>query len=177
MRKHNTANTKGTTEIRLAAQLCTFLNARGCCVWRHNNAGTFSPAKAEPMVRRIFAVAIQGQWPIETCMKAWKEVVAQSWAKTPSQFPGIFDVVGFDANGKFIAIEVKLGADHLSTEQKEFWKKVQETGATPYLVRDLHVFTQNWREKYAPKHQGYVQQGPKSQPINSYRIGIFQEGT
>lgn len=57
---------------------------------------------------------------------------------------GVADILGIQGGtGRLIAIEVKIGKDKLSVEQKGFLKNVEHYGGITYVAKDLLEF-QDW---------------------------------
>ena len=59
---------------------------------------------------------------------------------------GISDILAC-VNGKFVAIEVKIGKDHLSPEQEGFLKNIEHVGGIALVVKAFEDFKQQWKEK------------------------------
>lgn len=53
---------------------------------------------------------------------------------------GVSDIIGFDQNGRFVAVEVKVGKDKLSEEQTQFLKDVQAAGGIAIVAHSLEDF-------------------------------------
>jgi hypothetical protein len=151
MKKHITANNhKGVTETGIIMQVCTLMNNRGYCVWRHINTGAFNARKAADLILPLFEPLRSGQLSQANFEKAVKNALSLSWGKTPGIFPGIFDITGFNlSTGKLVAIEIKLGSDDLRPEQRDFMAKVKAAGGEVYVVRDFPLFSKNFRAREA----------------------------
>jgi len=151
MKKHITANNAaGVTETGIIMQVCTLMNNRGYCVWRHINTGAFNARKAADLILPLFEPLRSGQLSQANFEKAVKNALSLSWGKTPGIFPGIFDIVGFNCRtGKFVAIEIKLGTDEMSGHQRDFKSKADSSKCETYIVRDFPLFSKNFRAREA----------------------------
>ena len=58
---------------------------------------------------------------------------------------GVADILAC-GNGRFIAIEVKTGADRPRPEQIGFQRSVEATGGTHFYVKDFEDFKHQWEE-------------------------------
>ena len=151
MKKHTTVNNhKGITETGIIMQVCTLMNNRGYCVWRHSNTGSFNAKKAADLILPLYAPLRSGQLSEANFSEAVKNALSLSWGRTPGIFPGIFDIVGFRlSTGKMTIVEIKLGSDELRPEQRDFMKKVKDAGGETYVVRDFPLFSHNFRAREA----------------------------
>ena len=72
------------------------------------------------------------------------DVQAQVFRKSRHNLRGKSDVLGFHkTTGRFLACEIKVGADRLSVHQKEFLQSVQEAGGLALVIghtRDLEPY-------------------------------------
>lgn len=60
----------------------------------------------------------------------------QAWRKHPGNMPGKSDIIGFhQTTGRFLACEIKAGADRLRPDQETFLRAVQEAGGLALVVR------------------------------------------
>ena len=48
------------------------------------------------------------------------------------------DIIGFDRQGRFIAVECKTGTGRLTSYQKDWWDKAAEAGVNGIVARDIH---------------------------------------
>ena len=60
---------------------------------------------------------------------------------------GVSDIIGFDPNGRFVAIEIKIGKDKLSEEQTQFLAEVQAAGGLAIVAHSLEDFWEKFRLK------------------------------
>ncbi len=150
MKKHITANNhKGVTETGIIMQVCTLMNNRGYCVWRHSNTGTFNAREAKAALMGLYLAVKHGQLSPDNYETAIDTIFGRAWKKTPGIFPGIFDITGFNlSTGKLVAIEIKLGSDELRPEQRDFMAKVKAAGGEVYVVRDFPLFSHNFMARH-----------------------------
>lgn len=151
MIKHRTA-TGYTNEAQTIARLVTFLNERGCRVWRHPNTGTFNPDKVTEAILSMYEAVKTNAINKQAFLQGLQRAMQLGWGPTLCQIKGTWDIVGFDSFGKILAIEVKFGKDDLSPEQVIFRDEVQSVGGHCYIVRDFDVFSQNWYQ-YEQRHR------------------------
>lgn len=59
---------------------------------------------------------------------------------------GVSDILAC-LKGRLIAIEVKIGADRLSSEQTGFLKNIEHVGAIAIVAKDFPNFLSCWQEK------------------------------
>lgn len=64
---------------------------------------------------------------------------------------GVADILAC-VNGKFVAIELKMGKDRLSDEQIGFIKSIQYTGGIAMVVSSWEDFQQQWESLVVNKH-------------------------
>lgn len=94
----------------LTKSIVTYMNINGYKVWRNNNTGVYDPG-----------------------IKAFR--------KNPNNLKGVSDVIGFrKGDGRFIAIEVKVGKDRISPEQAVFIEEVKKAGGVSLVARSLDTF-------------------------------------
>lgn len=84
-----------------------FLNVMGYKAWRNNNGAVY-------------------------------DVKAKSFRKNPNTLLGVPDIIGFNkTTGKFIGVEIKVGKDRLSPEQKDFQKIALDSGCICIVVKEI----------------------------------------
>lgn len=153
MKQHTTQMGGYTTEIRVAAQICTLLNNRyGFRVSRTNNTGAFDAKDAEEEIIDLYHAIASGQFSKDHFRASVSEILNRSFRKTPSQIKGWPDITGFDSRGKFGGIEIKLGNDQMSVEQSLFKKEVLSVGGWYYEVRSFELFSRTFADKYQHNH-------------------------
>jgi len=143
MNKHRTA-TGFTNEAQTIAKLVTFLNERGCRVWRHPNTGTFKPETAAEIIFQLFDAVKAGNLSKPLFEKAVKNALSLSWGPTMCQIKGTPDIIGFDSFGRILGLEVKLGGDAMRAEQTQFQAEIESVGGHFYVVRDFNTFSHYW---------------------------------
>lgn len=63
-----------------------------------------------------------------------------------SSTPGISDIIGYEKKtGKFLAVEIKVGADKLSPYQQRFLDGVASSGGYAYVVKTVDDLTEKLR--------------------------------
>jgi hypothetical protein len=135
-------------EVDMIEGVVAFLNANGCKAWRSQNTGRFNQAAALAGLMKLFAqfVAVAltgnaGKIKIADVKAQVSKVLQQSWVKVPGGIKGVSDVVGYSKKtGKWIAVEIKIGADRLSEDQIKFMQDLKAAGGQVYLCRDLNEF-------------------------------------
>ena len=81
---------------------------------------------------------------------AWRQNSTGIWDKTkgiyrPSGKKGVSDILGcLPPTGKLLAIEVKIGRDHTSDEQKGFLSNVKSCGGIALAVKTYEDFLEQW---------------------------------
>jgi len=95
-----------------------WLNLNGFKAWRQNNAGIY-------------------------------DIKKEVFRKNPHNLKGVADVIGFNKkSGLFIAIEIKVGRDKLSVEQKKFLGEVAMATGVAMVAHSfddfLIKFEQQW---------------------------------
>ena len=74
----------------------------------------------------------------------------QTYRKLQGQAKGTSDIIGMQkGTGRFIAIEIKIGADSLSPEQHEFLNDVSEGGGIAMIAHSLDDFLKRWEYRKA----------------------------
>lgn len=69
--------------------------------------------------------------------------------RSNSATPGVSDIIGFHRDtGKFLACEIKVGGDRLSTAQDEFLKAVLRAGGKALVVRHADDLTPYLTKKH-----------------------------
>lgn len=93
------------------------LNLKGFVAWRQNNGGVY-------------------------------DVKLGSFRKKgKSEMQGVSDIIGYcKKTGKFMAIEVKIGKDTLSVEQRMFLEDVNKAGGIGLVVKSTDDFLAQYEE-------------------------------
>lgn len=153
MKQHRTDTGGYTTEIRVAAQICTLLNNRyGFRVRRTNTTGAFDTTDVEQEIVDLYEAIVSGQLAKAHFRASVSEILKKGFRQSPVQIKGWPDVSGFDSRGRFGGIEIKLGYDQMRPEQELFKKEVLATGGWYYEVRDFELFSRTFADKYQHNH-------------------------
>lgn len=148
MKKHTDSLGKEVTEISVICQIITLMNNHGYCVWRHSNTGGFNSLFVQVTIEKLFPAVATGCLTQKQYSESVRTTIKRGWRKTPGQLVGIPDIVGFNLlTGKFVAVELKIGLDTLSQEQRQFNEKAKNAGSETYIVKDFPVFSQYLRKK------------------------------
>lgn len=99
------------SEQRLVNEIKSYLNGQGHFVWRNNSGVTRSSYTNKAGIRRD---------------RAWRSGVR-----------GASDVIGLSKDGRFIAIECKVGYNKPTDSQSEFLREVSERGGIAAVVYSL----------------------------------------
>ncbi len=144
------------TEALLINKVVGFLNANGYIVWRQQTTGHFNRVQAiTTMETLVFSLAKVLAADVKFDKTRVKKLVSEGldkcWRKVPDSIRGISDIVGWNARtGKWVAVEIKIGSDHLSAEQKDWMQKCRDAGGEVFLVREFESFTSGfWRNRNA----------------------------
>lgn len=97
---------KNMSEQQLVNECKSYLNSRGCFVWRNNSGVTRSFYKGRE--------------------RMWRSGVR-----------GASDIIGVFADGRFIAIECKVGYNKPTPHQTEFINEVKSRGGIAGVVKSL----------------------------------------
>lgn len=105
-------NTKGKTVTAngLTQSVIRWLGFNGFVAWRNNNGAVYDKKK-------------------------------NIYRKNPAHKLGVPDVIGYrNRDGKFVAIEIKVGKDELSIWQKNFILEAKKNNCIAMVVRNLDEF-------------------------------------
>lgn len=59
---------------------------------------------------------------------------------------GVSDILALiPPNGRLVAIEIKIGKDHLSPEQEGFLKNIEHCGGLFFIAKDYESFNAWWK--------------------------------
>lgn len=99
------------TETQLVAGCISHLNIAGHYVWR-NNTGVF--------------------------LHDYKTKLGiQKTSHIKASFKGASDIIGIHKDGRFLAVECKVGKNKPTPQQDEFIRRVQELGGYAYVVYSI----------------------------------------
>lgn len=150
MKKHINTRQQTTTEIKTIAQICTFLNARGYCVWRHSNTGMFDASAANSDLCKLYIPAKSGQLNFSHFQDGVANILAKGFRKVPCSIKGVPDIIGFNKRtGALVAIEVKLPGDRFSADQTDMLESMRRAGCETYVVKDFPTFSEFFSKKLA----------------------------
>lgn len=133
---------KPVSANKFTKQVVAFLNSNGFYVWRQNNVGIFDSRSALSKIMNIVSNCLRFKSAIQKT--DIKKALESSYRKNNQNKKGVSDVIGIHkVSGKFVAIEIKVGKDQLSPEQKYFLQTVEKNGGYSIVPKDLEdVF--NW---------------------------------
>ena len=98
-----------TTTNQVTAAIIRYLNLKVGYSWRNNSVGVWDPQKKIYRKNRGFGF-----------------------------IKGTSDILGIEKDtGRFIAVEVKIGRDKLSPQQKTFLENIQKMGGHAIVARSL----------------------------------------
>lgn len=175
-RKHATAKPQTLREeTDLIMRVIDFLNRNGYCVWRAHNSGHYSTQQVAEGLTKWFVglakspevVARLSEQVDGTAYKTTRgqlvrkvnEQLDKGWRKVQGGRKGVPDILGFRLNGgKMVGVEVKIGLDELSNEQKQLLDEMRKAGCEVWLVRSFDSFVEGFCKRYekggmAPKDE------------------------
>lgn len=138
-----------SAQFELIGKIVAYMNARGFCVWHQPNSGRFdADHAAERLVELVLTLRKLGQsYPKAQIEKAIKKALAESWRKIPHATKGVADIIGLHCSGKFVAVEVKIGSDRTSDDQREWLARVQGFNGRTVVVSDFAEFQRLFTSK------------------------------
>jgi hypothetical protein len=148
---------KRSEQFRVIGEIVEYMNARGFFVWHQPNSGRFDADHAlERLTELVLTLRKLGQsYPKAQIEKAIKNILAESWRKVPHAIKGPADVIGWHiGSGRFVGIEVKIGADRLSDEQTTWLLKLKHDGGSSVVVSsraELDMIFKQGRKRAKPE--------------------------
>lgn len=139
-----------SAQFELIGKIVAYMNARGFYVWHQPNSGRFDAEHAaERLVELVLTLRKLGQsYPKAQIEKAIKNALAESWRKIPHATKGVADIIGLHGkSGTFVAVEVKIGSDRLSDDQRTWIARVQEYGGRVVEVGTFAEFERLFTSK------------------------------
>lgn len=138
-----------SAQFELIGKIVAYMNARGFYVWHQPNSGRFdADYAAERLVELVLTLRKLGQsYPKAQIEKAIKSALAKSWRRIPHMTKGVADIIGLHGSGKFVAVEVKIGNDRLSDDQRTWIARVQEYGGRVVEVGTFAEFERLFTSK------------------------------
>jgi len=129
----------------LIAQVVKFLNEHGYLAWRQENNGRIDePKVVERLTELLYALA-HVNYDKKKIAGLITDILRKYYRPVPSSRKGVTDVIGVDlATGKWIVVEIKVGADRLSEDQVEFMDIMRKAGASVWLCREINSFKQGF---------------------------------
>jgi hypothetical protein len=117
-------------------------------MWRHSNAGTFNAVEAHQRIVDLYKYVADGSFSKEHFAEAAKVILADCWRAVPLQKKGVFDLIGFHlVSGRFVAVELKLGTDRLSDDQRNFLEVARDSGCETWVIKDFDAFSASFRQR------------------------------
>jgi hypothetical protein len=154
MKKHITLNGQTLNEIQILAKIVTLMNNHGYYMWRHHNAGSFNAKEAGERIVDLYRNVKDGWFSKEHFEEAVNLILSDCWRTVPLQKKGVFDLVGFRLdNGRFTTVELKIGADVLSPDQKVFFEVCRQSNCETWIVKDFPAFSNTF---FARKNQAVL---------------------
>lgn len=138
-----------SAQFELIGKIVAYMNARGFYVWHQPNSGRFdADHAAERLVELVLTLRELGQsYPKAQIEKAIKKALAESWRKIPHSTKGVADIIGLHGSGKFVAVEVKIGSDRTSDDQREWLARVEDFNGRTVVVSDFAEFQRLFTSK------------------------------
>lgn len=135
---------KGISANGLTKFVLSFLESQGVEAWRDNTMGVFDTMRAAKMV---FEWLASGR---KLSMGEVKAGLRRCYRKSHERI-GKPDISGFHRRmgGLAVYVEIKVGKDELSPEQKHFLDTARRAGAIALVARNEDQFLQEWREALA----------------------------
>lgn len=137
-----------SAQFTLIGQIVDFLNTRGYFVWHQPNSGRFDMEHATE--RLMLLVATLRNMPSVSRAQVEKSIrnaLSESWRKVPHATKGVADIIGLHRSGIFVAIEVKIGSDRESDDQRRWRTQVQALKGRAVVVGDLAEFKRMFTHK------------------------------
>lgn len=137
-----------SAQFVLIGQIVDYMNARGFFVWHQSNTGRFDTDHAqERLVKLVTDLRLAPNVPKSQAEAAVANALAESWRKVPHTAKGVPDIIGMHHSGIFVAVEVKIGSDRLSDDQRGFLARIQEMGGRAVTVGSFAEFQRLFTSK------------------------------
>lgn len=105
------------TAEQITRAILGYLDAHGFSAWAQPNRGEYDPKTGR-------------------------------WRPHPNARRGVPDILGFRrADGKFLGVEVKAGADRIRPEQTEFLNELKAAGGLAFIAYDFAGFVQSFERR------------------------------
>ena len=151
-------NQQVTQEDALIAKILQVLTTRSVFAWRQSNAGKLhTPTAAKNIADVITDAAIRNPTALKNndlVTALIQTALHKSWRKVAGVRRGIPDIEGFClATGRAIFVEVKIGNDKLSDDQKSFLNTAQESGCICIVAKNIQGFLNDFERKMKQKNK------------------------
>jgi VRR-NUC domain len=145
-------------EQTLINEVISFLVAQGVDAWRQQNSGEFVMSWAKARLKPKLIALNKAGYANETQISAMlDDGLRAGWKKVEGSRLGVPDVIGVMANGRFIGVEIKIGADQLSEHQERFRDMLEQRGAEFYVARDYREFVTQYNRRQNLKFKDTLQ--------------------
>ena len=129
------------TANALTVQIIEHMNKNGYHVWRNNTIGVFDPTQAVKKLLAYTTTLLRGK--AKPSKKELYSIIKSCYRKHHGQ-RGVSDIIGIrKSDGKFVAVEVKVGDDILSPFQINFKNEINEANGIAVIARNFNEFTNN----------------------------------
>lgn len=121
----------------------SFLEAQGVEAWRDNTGGVFDLYKAADLVLGWIRSGGKGM-----TIKEVRQGLKSCYRKSHERI-GKPDVAGYSKRmgGRAVFVEVKVGKDELSPEQRLFLEQARRAGCIALVARSEDQFIEDWRKE------------------------------
>jgi VRR-NUC domain len=136
-----------TTEEQMISKILQYVRTKGIMCWRQNNVGSF---RADDCITSFVEYIVKGRYDGKSQRQLLEDVqriVRFSYTKLAGTAKGVSDILAVSPNGKWIAIEVKIGSDRLSPEQEVWLQEIKRKGGYAFVVRNFEFFKTQFDSK------------------------------
>jgi hypothetical protein len=136
-----------TTEEQMISKILQYVRAKGMMCWRQNNVGSF---RADDCIASFLKYIRNRQYTGKTEKQLQEDIqriVRFSYTKLAGTAKGVSDILAVSPQGKWIAIEVKIGSDKLSPEQDVWLQEIKQKGGYAFVVRNFEFFKTQFDHK------------------------------
>lgn len=133
-------------EDMMISDILSYLKSKNIVAWRQNNVGNF---RADDCISNFINYVQQRQYigkDYATIQQDIQKIVRFSYNKVSGALKGVSDIMAISPDGKWIAIEVKMGSDRLSTEQDQWLSHIKNCGGYTFVVRNFDFFKKQFQE-------------------------------
>ena len=133
------------TEDDMVTGVVSWLNSNGYYAWRQENVGRFDQDRCLVWLRRYF------DRPEAPAFSEVSNIIRRCWTPVPEGVRGVADIIGWHIEtGRWVAVEIKVGKDHLSQFQQNWLSGCKEAGGEVYVARTMADFIKAWRKRNPP---------------------------